>query len=102
MSLLRLLTNRKVIGLDVLTPESAVTVYRELLADNRVTFAAEPMDVEHRWLSMMRMPAASGAAWTDSWLAAFAIELGAKLVSFDAGMGRWPALSSELLVGNVI
>jgi len=74
MSLLRLLTNSKVMAAeDLLTPESV-------------------------WLALMTVPAAKGSVWTDAWLAAFALTQGVKLVSFDSGMrrsGRTSARSFE-------
>jgi len=63
MSLLRLLTNRNVMGADVLTPVRAIATYSALRADYRVKFAAEPAEIEERWLDMMRLPEASGSAW---------------------------------------
>ena len=73
MSLLRLLTNSKVMAAeDLLTPESV-------------------------WLALMTVPAARGSVWTDAWLAAFALTQRIKLVSFDSGMRRWAELQPEVL-----
>jgi uncharacterized protein len=97
MALLRLLTNPKVMGTDILTPQDAIGVYRELRGDERVRYADEPSDAERLWLSMMTDPVARGSVWTDAWLAAFALAHRLRLVSFDAGMRRWPALQPEVL-----
>jgi toxin-antitoxin system PIN domain toxin len=97
MALLRLLTNPKVMAEDLLTPEDAIAVYREFLADERVRFADEPSEAETTWLSLMSVPVAKGSVWTDAWLAAFALTQRVKLVSFDAGMRRWAELQPELL-----
>jgi hypothetical protein len=46
MAFLRLLTNRKVMGDDSLTPAGAIAVYRQLASDERVNFAPEPPNIE--------------------------------------------------------
>ena len=90
MSFLRLLTNPKVMGDEVLTPRHALQIYREFRDDERVQ--AEPARLERTWTDlMMTTSAASGSAWTDAYLAAFALESQAQLVSLDQGMPRWPA-----------
>jgi uncharacterized protein len=98
MAFLRLLTNPKVMGEDILAPAEAIAVYRQLLADERVRFAPEPPNVENAWLSLMNISAASGSTWTDAYLAAFAIEADSRLISFDRGVRRWPRLAFELLM----
>jgi toxin-antitoxin system PIN domain toxin len=98
MSLLRLLTNQRVMGPDVLTPQDAIGVYRELRSDERVRYAHEPTDIETFWFSLMTVSSANGSVWTDAWLAAFALADRSKLVSFDAGMRRWAELHPEVLV----
>jgi hypothetical protein len=86
LAFLRLLTNPKVMNDDVLSPAEAIQVYRELLSDERVRFEAEPLDVETAWFSLMGIPTASGSTWKF------------RLVTFDRGMRRWPALALELLI----
>jgi toxin-antitoxin system PIN domain toxin len=97
MAFLRLLTNPKVMGEDILSPAEAIMVYRQLLADERVRLAPEPPNIESAWLSLMSMSAASGSTWTDAYLAAFAVGADSCLISFDRGMRRWPGLTFELL-----
>jgi hypothetical protein len=92
MSLLRLLTNPKVMGEDLLTPEQAIGVYRELLRDECASFADEPGDAEALWLRMMTVPSANGSVWTDGWPAALGMSQQLRVVSFDAGLRRWPEL----------
>lgn len=98
MAFLRLLTNPKVMGEDILSPAEAIVVYRQLLADERVRFAPEPPNIEKLWLSLMSMGVASGSTWTDAYLAAFAVEADSRLISFDRGMRRRPGLALELLM----
>ena len=68
-------------GEDSLTPGGAIAVYRQLASDERVNFAPEPPNIE--------------SAWTDAYLAAFALEAGFRLISFDGGMRHWPALALD-------
>jgi hypothetical protein len=97
MALLRLLTNPIVMGEDLLTPDSAVAVYREFLMDEWVRFAPEPDGAETLWFSLITAPVASGSVWTDAWLAALSLTNGLSLVSFDVGMRRWTKLIPVIL-----
>ena len=98
MAFLRLLTNPRVMGEDVLSPAEAIAVYRQLLSDERVGFEPEPPNIENAWISLMSLSVASGSTWTDAYLAAFAVEADFRLISFDQGMRRWPGLALELLI----
>ena len=84
-------------GEDLRTPKQAVAIYQELVSDGRIEFADEPVDIEALWLSFMPVETASGSTWTDAWRASFSVSHRAKLVSFDAGMRRWEALTPEIL-----
>jgi toxin-antitoxin system PIN domain toxin len=97
MGLLRLLTNRKVMGDDTLTPAQAVATYGRLASDERIYFVPEPSGLEEAWISLMNLPAASSTGWTDAYLAAFAMKGGLRLVTFDKGMSTWPALDLTVL-----
>lgn len=97
MALLRLLTNRKVMGDDTLDPLDAIAVYRRLAADERVFFSSEPPKIEDSWVSLMKVRSASGSTWTDAYLAAFAMTAGFRFITFDRGMSRWPALELQVL-----
>ena len=88
MGLLRLLTNARAMGEDVLSPGEAWEKYRALRRDWRVTFASEPAGMEEGWIGLMR-GAAAGVSWTDAYLAAFGRGHGYTLVSFDRGFRRW-------------
>jgi hypothetical protein len=76
MAFLRLPTNPKVMGEDILRPVEAIGVYRQLLADERIRYAPEPPNIENAWISLMSIRAASGSTWTDAYLAAFAMDAG--------------------------
>ncbi len=83
MGLLRLLTNRKVMGDEVLTTEQAWTAYSHLHQDLGVTFLNEPNGLEERWrtATLQRDPVTH--SWTDAYLLAFAKARDATLVSLD-------------------
>ena len=98
MGFLRLLTNRAVMGEDVLGAVGAWRCYKLLRRDWRVTFAPEPPGLEENWIGLMTPYA--GASWTDAYLAAFAMGHGYCLASFDAGFRRWKDLRLHLLRPN--
>jgi uncharacterized protein len=62
MAFLRLPTNPKVMGEDILHPVEAIGVYRQLLTDERTRFAPEPPNIENAWMSLLSIRAASGSA----------------------------------------
>src|ERR1700676_3755787 len=49
MGMLRLLTNRHAMGIDVLTQLEAWKSYRRLMSDARIRFMPEPVGVETTW-----------------------------------------------------
>ena len=74
-------------------------VYRRLAGDERVRFAPEPPNLESTWIYLVGTRT-SGSGWTDAYLAAFALESGLCLITFDAGMRRWPSLRLHLLAAS--
>ena len=81
-----------------------VNVWIAIAADRHVHhdlarqwFAPEPPNIESAWISLMSVREASGSTWTDAYLAAFALEAGFRLISFDRGMRHWPALALDVL-----
>ena len=96
MGFLRLLTNRHVMGTNVLTPIRAWQAFDELLGNARIFFMDEPRDLGE-WRTMMHRPGTGSNGWTDAYLAAFAIGSDFTLVSFDAGFKRHRRLAFHLL-----
>ena len=94
---LRLLTNRAVMGQNVLSMARAWQLYDELLTDGRIRFVAEPSGLENAWRAAVRYPYAGHNFWTDTYLTAFAQTAGYTLVTFDKGFRRYPGLRLELL-----
>ncbi|MBB6373651.1 toxin-antitoxin system PIN domain toxin [Pseudonocardia eucalypti] len=93
MSLLRLLSNKAVMGGDVLERSEAWRVLDRLRADERVLWAEEPVRLEQVWRALSARNDASHQLWTDDYLAAFAQVAGLELVTLDrAAAGRHPSV----------
>jgi uncharacterized protein len=99
--LLRLLTNSRVMGADVLTAAKAWVTYDQLRSDVRVTFAVEPPRVENAWREATKHPHAGPNFWTDAYLAAFAESGDYTIVTFDRGFRRHRGVSVRLLAPPV-
>jgi uncharacterized protein len=89
LGFLRLLTTDAVMGADqVRTQRQAWDVYDRCLSDDRVSLLDEPPGMESRFraLSQEKRPAVKD--WADSYLAAFAIVAGLRLVTFDQALNK--------------
>ena len=94
---LRLLTNPRVMGQNVLAAKQAWDLYDAFRMDNRVMFAEEPPELETAWRAATRHPHAGPNFWTDAYLAAFAATAGLTVVTFDRGFRRHRGVSVRLL-----
>ena len=83
MGFLRLLTNRHVMGNEVLVPTEAWSVFERLTGDPRIVFVVEPLDVEPVWKKITRIMPNGRGLWTDAYLAAVALLHDLRVVSFD-------------------
>jgi uncharacterized protein len=97
MGLLRLLTNPKMMGEDVLTQRQAWAHYEHLRRDGRIVYIDEPQFIEPEWKSRSSRPAPSQGKWTDDYLAAVASLTGLTLVTFDSGFSKYPSLDVDIL-----
>jgi len=100
LSLLRLLTNKEVMGKDALGPEEAWKSYETLLAAGAARFIAEPDGIEASLKDAAKGAKAARDFWTDTYLAAFARTAGLRLVSFDTGFARLSDLDCLILKPN--
>jgi uncharacterized protein len=76
-------------GVDqVLTQSQAWGVYDDCLADGRTMLLEEPATIEHRFRSFSNSKHAAPKDWADSYLAAFAVEAGVRLVTFDQALEK--------------
>ena len=71
--LLRLLTNAKAMGPNVLFPEDAWAKYDALRAIVHARFLSEPPEIEAAWRTATRAKYGGQNYWTDAYLAAFAV-----------------------------
>jgi toxin-antitoxin system PIN domain toxin len=85
LGLLRLLTTQAVMGPDVLTQRHAWDIYDQFIASG-TQLAEEPTDVEEAMRLLTWHSTSSPKLWTDAYLAAFAKQYGARLVTFDKAL----------------
>ena len=97
MALLRHLTNTKIMGQFVQSQQDAWANYDKLANDPRVVFLAEPATLESAFRNFTRVTSPSHSRWTDAYLAAFALESRAQLVTFDQGFARFTGLDLQVL-----
>ncbi|HEV7404542.1 MAG TPA: TA system VapC family ribonuclease toxin [Chthoniobacteraceae bacterium] len=98
MSLLRLMTNKVVMRVDVLSAEEAWEVVKRTRARADVEWMDEPASLESTWETLSLLGSPKGSWWTDAYLAAFAIGHNLRLVTFDAGYRRFESEGLDLLV----
>jgi toxin-antitoxin system PIN domain toxin len=94
---LRLATNPTVFGQNALTLDDAWSAYDALLADERIAFLPEPIDMESGWREYTTGHRYSHRAWSDAYLAAFARSGHLNLVSFDSGFRSYEGLAFTML-----
>jgi toxin-antitoxin system PIN domain toxin len=101
MALLRLLSNRRVMGSSVQRPEAAWTAVEALATDPRVV-AVEQVAAEHqaRWRAHVAGREPTPDLWTDAWLAALAEVTASEMVTFDRGFRAFKGLKLRLLVAT--
>lgn len=97
MGVLRLLTNPPVMGDEVLTPRQAWSLWDRLGTDPRFAGIDEPPRLESTWRRIDVAARQGGRIETDSYLAAFALSGGFRLVTFDRGFRRYPELDVLIL-----
>jgi hypothetical protein len=90
MAVLRLLTNRAVMGDDVLQPDKAWRVWAGFAHDDRtVERYAYPDGLDGMWLANVVGRKPTPKLWTDAWLAAFAECCDLEMITFDRGFNQF-------------
>jgi predicted nucleic acid-binding protein len=97
MGLLRLLTNARVMGDDVLSQRQAWSVYEQLARDQRVIFSLEPPNIEPIWKKLTQSGFPATGLSTDAYIAAMAVLHKFRVVSFDSGFRKIAGLDSTIL-----
>jgi hypothetical protein len=85
LGLLRLLTTEAIMGSDVLTQRQAWSIYDRFIAHGS-QLVDEPPGLEESMRLLTRHSQASPKLWADAYLAAFARESGAQLITFDKAL----------------
>ena len=96
LAFLRHLTNRSIMGEQVLTPGAAWKKSGQFLALPEVTFFEEPNSLDEQLGKYCDLGRTTPNLWSDAYLAAFAKCAGMRLVTFDTGFSRFSGL--DLLV----
>ena len=86
LSFLRLLTTQSVMGRGTLTKAGAWKAYDRWRKDAGAEFADEPPGLESIFRSRTDSRQASPKDWADSYLAAFSLAAGIRLVTFDQAL----------------
>ena len=97
MAFLRHLTNKAIMGPNVLSQAKAWTQYETLLARDEVTFLPEPQGLEIRWRDYTQSDQPANKLWTDAYLAAFAMAHGLQVLTFDRGFTRYTGTDHQIL-----
>ncbi len=93
LGLLRLATSNTVMRGKPFTHREIRGIYQTYLAMPIVSFLPEPAGLDSTFSTLTEAPYFSHRLWTDAYLAAFAINSGCRLVSFDADFALFPQLN---------
>ena len=94
LGFLRLLTNSKLMGVDVLSQSKAWQVYDNLARDARVRFLREPEGVDATLRRLTRGSHPATNVWSDAYLAAMADASGLAIVTMDRAFQRFAGVDS--------
>lgn len=98
MAMLRLLSNRKVMGSSVLRPAAAWAAVRRLIGDPRIVVLDQaPATHGKLWYDNVARREPSPDLWTDAWLAALAQAHDCEMATFDRGFRSFTKLKLWLL-----
>ena len=98
LGLLRLLTQPAIMGNRVKTQPQAWQIYDTFVMDGNARLMQEPRLLDRSFRRFASFDSASPQSWADSYLAAFAEETGAILVTFDKALvGR---VGGSILLGG--
>ena len=93
LGLLRLSTNKTVMGGTPYTTAQAWQAYKTVTDLPEVNFAAEPAGIEVAMQKLTHLPKSGTPDWTDAYLAAYASLAGLRMVSFDRGFKQYGGLT---------
>lgn len=98
MSFLRLLTHKIAPEFTPLSNRQAWKVYHQLMEDAAMGMMEEPRGMDENWQKWSSVSTASTKVWMDSYLAAFAVSSGMRLVTFDKDFRKYVPFGLDLLL----
>lgn len=93
LDLLRLSTNKAVMGGTPYTTFEAWQAYQAMIELPEVSFVAEPLGIEIAMKKLPQTPKPCTADWTGAYQAALAILADLRMVSFDNGFKQYSGLA---------
>lgn len=100
LAFLRRLTNPRIMKGFVLDGHQAWEALDTWLSQPGVRMLPEPARLDEQLGAWSRMTDLRAGAWTDAYLAAFAVASGSRLVTFDGGFKRFEGLDIMALAGT--
>ena len=97
LAFLRLITNAHVMQHAVLTSAEAWALLQEWLGLPEVSFLNEPVGLEEQLGQFSRVLSIRPKLWTDTYLAAFVLAGGHRIVTFDGDFDKFSGLKLLLL-----
>lgn len=97
LGLLRLLTNKSVMGRQRQTIAEAWEHYDRIASQAMITYVDEPPALSEQLRHLSASGRSSKNFWTDAYLAAFAQSCNFRLVTFDGGFKKFPVLELTVL-----
>lgn len=99
MSFLRLLTTEAILKAEVRTNDEALEALDLLTASSQIGFMTdEPPSLWDRWRELAVLGVAAPKRWMDAYLAAWAIQAGMTLVTFDRGFSLFEKAGLDLVL----
>lgn len=93
LGLLRLSTNKVVMGGTPYTTAQAWQAYEAVIDLPEVSFISEPAGIEVGMQKLTHLPKSGTPDWTDAYLAAFSSLAGLRMVSFNKGFRQYSGLT---------
>ena len=93
LGLLRLSTNKVVMGGTPYTASQAWQAYQTVIDLPEISFIAEPPGIEVAMQKLTHSSKSGTPDWTDAYLAGFASLAGLRMVSFDKGFKQYSGLT---------
>lgn len=97
LGFMRLLTNPRVMGADVMTPLGAWQAFDNLLQDVRVIFLSEPEHVDITFRQLTNKSRFGPNVWSDAYLGAIANAADLTVVTLDRAFANMPGVEALLL-----